>query len=65
MGNMSYCRYENTLPDLRDCFDHWDEDLNSETEIRAKRRLLKLCADIMDNYGADLDEAADIRTVRP
>ena len=65
MGNMSYCRFENTLLDLRDCFNYWDEDVTSESEIRAKRRLLKLCQQILDNYGADLDQEADIRTVRP
>ena len=65
MGNMSYCRFENTLPDLRDCFDNWDKALNSVCEIRAKRSLLRLCQNIIDNYGTDLDQEADIRTVRP
>jgi hypothetical protein len=53
MSNMSYCRFENTLQDLRDCYESWDEKLTSETEIKAKARLLKLCQDIVGDYGND------------
>jgi len=27
MANMSYCRFENTANDLRDCMDHFDEEV--------------------------------------
>lgn len=30
MANMSYCRFQNILPDLRDCLDHIDDDLLGE-----------------------------------
>ena len=50
MSNMSYCRFENTLQDLRDCYEHWDEKI-SEDEFKAKERLLKLCQNIVDDYG--------------
>jgi len=48
MGNMSYCRFQNTLPDLEDCFDnlHETEDL-SEEESKARKRLILLCRDIV------------------
>ena len=53
MGNMAYCRFVNTLEDLRDCYDHLDDDL-SETEEQAKKRLLRLCAEIVSyNEGFD------------
>lgn len=52
MGNMSYCRFENTLRDLRDCHDNW-EDARSEEEKKARQRLLVLCQKIVDAYGED------------
>ncbi len=37
MGNMSYCRFENTLGDLQDCYDNIDDPDLSESEKRARR----------------------------
>jgi hypothetical protein len=52
MANMSYCRFENTANDLRDCRDAMrDEDELSESEEKARLRLIKLCAEIADDYG--------------
>ena len=51
--NMSYCRFRNTLPDLSDCYDNWEEDLDKEDdreEYQARERLLKLCKRIADEY---------------
>ena len=46
MANMGHVRFENTLRDLRDCYDHlWDEDL-SDLEEKNRKRLIKLCQDI-------------------
>lgn len=54
MANMSYCRFENTLSDLRDCNEALqsgdDEDM-SASEKRARERLINLCAQIAANYG--------------
>ncbi len=48
MANMSYCRFENTVHDLRDCEEHIaDEDLSAEEEA-ARKRLIKLCQKIAD-----------------
>jgi len=50
MPNMSYCRFQNTLPDLRDCQDHlWDEDLSKEEE-RAKKGLIRICKQIAGDF---------------
>jgi hypothetical protein len=47
--NMSYCRFENTLMDLRDCEEHlYDSDL-SENEVRARSKLVDLCAQIAES----------------
>ena len=55
MANMSYCRFENTLKDLRDCaraLDAGDEP-ETESERRAKRSLIKLCGRIAEDHGDD------------
>jgi len=52
MSNMSYCRFRNTLIDLQDCFEHWEElDEEDEEEMRAREELLQLCRDIVEIYG--------------
>lgn len=50
MANMSYCRFENTLADLRDCQEAMDEDL-SNSEERCRRNLIKICCQIAADYG--------------
>lgn len=54
MANMSYCRWENTLNDLRDCADHVN-DLLSGSEARARARLLELAADMLEEVGVTID----------
>lgn len=50
MANMSYCRFVNTLRDLKDCQEHMEESV-SEAEGKARDRLIKLCCDIAADYG--------------
>lgn len=60
MPNMSYCRFQNTLRDLKECYDNWygdreddeDEPLSAE-ELRARERLLDLCRRIYDEHSDD------------
>ncbi len=52
MPNMSYCRFENTASDLVDCLANLHDDLG-ETEHKARKRLLILCARIL--IDADVD----------
>ncbi len=51
MANMSYCRFENTYADLRDCFNNWA--VNSESEEEYQALLVKLCEEIAKYYGDD------------
>lgn len=51
MTNMSYCRFENTYDDLRDCFNNWD--VKSESEEEYQSLLVKLCEEIAAIYGGD------------
>jgi len=54
MSNMSYCRFRNTLADLRDCYDNLDEDVRSDEESGARRRLIELCCGIFDEFGHEV-----------
>lgn len=53
--NMSYCRFQNTLQDLRDCqtalADNGPDDLSPE-ERRAAKRLIELCCEVVRTAGA-------------
>jgi hypothetical protein len=56
MSNLSYCRFRNTLDDLRDCEDKLDEiggDLSelSKEEAQAAKSLIAICRDIANNFG--------------
>ncbi len=55
MSNMSYCRFENTLPDLTDCFGSMDliDDL-SDNERRARLELIEICIEIAQYYGDEI-----------
>ena len=59
MPNMSYCRFENTWRDLRDCFNDWD--VESESEQKAQAELIKLCRKIVMDYGDTVDSNALFR----
>lgn len=48
MSNMSYCRFQNTLKDLRDCANHLS-DLLDRDEHEAREALVKLCQDIVED----------------
>jgi len=48
-GNMAYCRFQNTLADLRDCLTHWDDDQISREEEDARTKLAALCEEIAEN----------------
>jgi hypothetical protein len=40
---MSYCRFENTLRDLRDCYEYFDDEGLLEDEQKAREELISLC----------------------
>lgn len=52
MPNMSYCRFQNTRLDLRDCVDNF-HNIDSEEEHRARQRLVALAKQIVDLYESD------------
>jgi hypothetical protein len=55
MSNMSYCRFENTLEDLRDCLDHIEDEVGSKDEHEARKELIEVCQEIIKiTKGQDL-----------
>ena len=58
MANMAYCRFQNTLKDLRDCQNAmWDEAVGEmeKDERKARLRLIKLCREIADEFEDELE----------
>jgi len=56
MANMSYCRFQNTLADLRDCeraMNEEDVENLSDAEQKARNKLIRLCIGIAKEYGPD------------
>lgn len=57
MPNMSYCRFRNTVDDLRDCWDNIYEVPDAEEEARARLRLIKICKKIADACADEIETA--------
>lgn len=54
MANMSYCRFQNTLHDLRECLEALrNEDVLSEDERLAKERLLETCVEVVGEFSEE------------
>lgn len=54
MANMSYCRFENTLSDLRDCMEILEGNNNgidSEREKKKALKMLNLMVDFLSGEG--------------
>jgi succinylglutamate desuccinylase len=59
MSNMSYCRFENTLGDLRDCITALeDRNIQSVREKKKAKAMLEMIAEFLVNE--DLVTAGDI-----
>lgn len=60
MANMSYCKFENTVIDMRDCintlhdFDGNIEEMmtsaSSPYEARAMKKFLRLCEEVANEF---------------
>lgn len=56
MANMSYCRFQNTLRDLQDCYHHFDETEHlSEEEKEARTDMIELAVDIAIDFGDEIN----------
>ena len=57
MANMSYCRWQNTSLDLRDCastLEESDEDLSKDEQLE-RMQVFTTIADMLDALGIDVD----------
>ena len=77
MSNMSYCRFQNTSSDLKDCKNALEELTNDRTgklsndELQAAKRLVRTCLDIVrllddarmlsDSILIDIDDAGGVQ----
>lgn len=56
MSNMSYCRFENTSNDLRDCVDAMEEAYDlpemdlSTSELRSMKYMRELCERFLEEH---------------
>ena len=48
MANMSYCRFENTLSDLQDCFDNIEYEAENERDERARKKMILFLLEQVD-----------------
>lgn len=56
MANMSYCRFQNTLEDLRDCYDAmYDISGLSDEERTAFEEMVNLCKEIANDFSDEED----------
>lgn len=53
---MSYCRFQNTANDLRDCAENIDSTQLSEDEFDARQKLIRACKDIVEQCYDDEGE---------
>jgi hypothetical protein len=58
MANMGYCRFQNTLIDLRDCADVLEEEGSalSDDEEQAKVQMVKECKRFIRAAGAGSED---------
>ena len=53
MSNMSYCRFRNTLGDMRDCRDSLHDEVESYEEALARHYLVEMCREIVASIDED------------
>ena len=58
MGNMSYCRFENTMSDLKDCLRHIDCKAENSHDESARQEMLELFREINEDWGGNVVEYA-------
>jgi glutathione peroxidase-family protein len=64
MGNMSYCRFENTYKDLQECYEALQDEggvegIEAEANEYEKpyiKRLIELCKDIVEDFEDELED---------
>jgi hypothetical protein len=50
MGNMSYCRFENTMNDLMDCISNIQREAENSTDEHYRQEMIALFEEIATQY---------------
>ena len=53
MSNMSYCRFQNTVRDMEDCIDNFEDFIcgeSSDIEVRAYSNFIRMIIGFNNNY---------------
>ena len=54
MGNMSYCRFENTMDDLRDCINNIYRKAENERDEQCRQQMIELFREVAEDYEGDI-----------
>jgi len=54
MGNMSYCRFENTMNDLMDCINNIHREAENSTDEHYRQEMIALFMEIAEQYEGDI-----------
>jgi len=55
MANMGYCRFENTLSDLRDCLNHLDDEVESREAVNRFENTLSDLRDCLNHLDDEVE----------
>jgi hypothetical protein len=58
MGNMSYCRFENTMNDLRDCLRHINNEAETNHDEEARWEMIQLFTEVAEEFDGNVMEYA-------
>jgi len=56
MGNMSYCRFENTMSDLQDCLINIGRKAENDFDESSRQELIALFKEVAEDYNGDVVE---------
>ena len=54
MGNMSYCRFENTMDDLRDCINNIYRQAENERDEQCRQQMIALFKEVAEDFEGDI-----------
>ena len=54
MGNMSYCRFENTMSDLQDCIRNIYREAENSRDEQSRQEMIALFKDVAEGFDGDI-----------
>lgn len=54
MGNMSYCRFENTMDDLQDCIRNIYREAENSRDEQSRQRMIELFKEVAEDFEGDI-----------